>query len=302
MTNTPFAQQTVLVVIWLVGTACLNSRAADVVYVDTPNAASFVQQQTKTTADFYGLTENVLLLTGKGKPGSVVKSIQDSKTVAVVLTGDTLPFLDRKRIMAALHRKNMGSIPLLIAGIDESTDAQLLKRWSGNSVTGCKKSTVEKGAGSYRFADVGGITFQLGGNTLPLSEGQVLHLTTDGLGAESIMSATSIGQNLPVFMRVKLGRQEVFFATMSTPVQIPTGASPYRQPLVFASLVPQMIFLRRAGGERAWHSPGPYANLTIDDAWLREPYGYVDYAGLLPLDGAAQFPYHNRLCAMELRP
>jgi hypothetical protein len=80
---------------------------------------------------------------------------------------------------------------------------------------------------------------------------------------------------------VRVGTQDIFIATTGAPAQIPAGISPYQQPLVFASLAPQMIFLRHAGGERAWHTPGRYANLTIDDAWLREPYGYVNYAGLL---------------------
>jgi hypothetical protein len=42
-----------------------------------------------------------------------------------------------------------------------------------------------------------------------------------------------------------------------------------------------MMFLRFAAGERAWHSPGQYANLTIDDPWLREPYGHLNYEALL---------------------
>ena len=42
-----------------------------------------------------------------------------------------------------------------------------------------------------------------------------------------------------------------------------------------------MMFLRYAAADRAWHSPGNYANFTIDDLWLREPYGHVGYADLL---------------------
>ena len=33
--------------------------------------------------------------------------------------------------------------------------------------------------------------------------------------------------------------------------------------------------------EAAWHTPGLYANLTIDDPWLTEPYGHLIYKGLL---------------------
>ena len=251
------------------------------VYVDKPGATSFVQQQTKTAADFYGLGENVVLFTGKRELGTVVKAIRDSQTIAVVLTADVLPFLDRQQILAALHREDAGSVPLLIAGIDEHTDAELLKRWSGGTITGCKASTIEKETGSYQLASVNEVTYALGGSTLPISQSEVRYLTLDGARAEWIMAATTGSHSLPVFTRVKIGKQEIFFVTASAAIQMPSGPSPYREPLVFTSLAPQMIFLRHAGGERVWHSPGRYANLTIDDAWLHEPYGYVNYEGLL---------------------
>ena len=34
-------------------------------------------------------------------------------------------------------------------------------------------------------------------------------------------------------------------------------------------------------GERTWHPPGYFANLTIDDPWLKEPYGHLKYEGFL---------------------
>ena len=40
------------------------------------------------------------------------------------------------------------------------------------------------------------------------------------------------------------------------------------------------MFVRYSAGEQGWHAPHEYANLTIDDPWLRQPYGYVDYEGL----------------------
>jgi hypothetical protein len=42
-----------------------------------------------------------------------------------------------------------------------------------------------------------------------------------------------------------------------------------------------MMFVKHSAGARAWRAPHHYANLTIDDPWLRQPYGYVDYDGLL---------------------
>src|SRR3972149_7221119 len=41
------------------------------------------------------------------------------------------------------------------------------------------------------------------------------------------------------------------------------------------------MFLKNTFGEKCWHSVNDYANLTIDDPWIREPYGYLSYIGLL---------------------
>jgi hypothetical protein len=50
---------------------------------------------------------------------------------------------------------------------------------------------------------------------------------------------------------------------------------------VFPSIAPILVFVRYASGEYAWHSVGHYANLTIDDPWLVEPYGNLNYGDLL---------------------
>ncbi len=276
-----FLNRATVAVIGLVAAASLSGCAADLVYVDKPGLESSVQMQTKAAADFYGLHENTILLVAKSEQSAIVKAIRDPKTVAVVLTVSALPSLDQKQILSALRRKNGANVPLLITGIDEHTDAKLLTNWSAGSITECKSFRIEKGTGSYRLASVSGVTNELGGNTLPLNLSDVRYLTLDGEGAEQIMAAATGTSELPVFVRIRTGTREIFFATANTPVEVPRGPSPYREPLVFTNLAPQMMFLRYAAGDRAWHSPGRYANLTIDDAWLREPYGYVNYEGLL---------------------
>jgi hypothetical protein len=42
-----------------------------------------------------------------------------------------------------------------------------------------------------------------------------------------------------------------------------------------------MMFLKYAAGERGWHAVHHYANLTIDDPRLQQPYGLLDYERLL---------------------
>jgi hypothetical protein len=49
----------------------------------------------------------------------------------------------------------------------------------------------------------------------------------------------------------------------------------------FSSLVPILMFIRYALGDRSWHVPQRYANLIIDDPLLQPSYGCVEYTRLL---------------------
>jgi len=49
----------------------------------------------------------------------------------------------------------------------------------------------------------------------------------------------------------------------------------------FGEIVPLFLLIREAGGERCWQAPEAFANLTIDDPWLTEPYGSLSFPGLL---------------------
>lgn len=49
----------------------------------------------------------------------------------------------------------------------------------------------------------------------------------------------------------------------------------------FSRLIPLMIFLRSALGDRLWHSDCPQACFIIDDPLLKRRYGFLEYAKLL---------------------
>jgi hypothetical protein len=46
-------------------------------------------------------------------------------------------------------------------------------------------------------------------------------------------------------------------------------------------IVPTMMFVRYACDDECWHNNYNYANLTIDDPYFIEPFGYLNYQGLL---------------------
>jgi hypothetical protein len=283
MNHKSFGKRFVLLVLCL-GAACLTSYAAQVVYIDNADPQSVTRQQMETASRFYGLENKVVLLTGKSidDAAAATAAIRGRETVAVVITANALPSLNRDQIFAWLRRKGSRSIPLLIADISEKTPTDLIVKWSAEAVTRCTASDIEKGDSHYKIASVSEVAHELGGSELPFSGSEVRYLTIDGRrGAQAIMVATSGGRRFPVFAKAGIGGQEVFFVTASDSLEVQVTSDPYLEPTVFSSLAPQMMFLRHAAGERAWHNQGHYANLTIDDPWLREPYGHVHYQGLL---------------------
>jgi hypothetical protein len=237
-------------------------------------------QQLKSALNFYGLQETVIPVSGSGS-SSLAQAVQRSQTIAVAISADALQSVNKTRFLSALDRRPGSKLPVLIFGINGDTRSEDLREWSQGTVTGSKPALSAKTAAFYQFGHVSGITQQLSGIRGPVSSHDLQYLVVAEPRIEAIMSAGDSEQMSPVFVRAYAGNHAIFLAASIGAPDIPSGPSPYREVPVFASLAPEMIFLRYAAGDRAWHSPGQYANFTIDDTWLREPYGYVNYEALL---------------------
>lgn len=286
----------------IVPTLCLLSVqlaafAAEVVYIDKPEGQPYVRQQVAAAASFYGLGMNVTVVTGNKDGAAALNAIRNPNAVAVVIDARALPNLNQDQILASIKRNGNGP-PLFIVGVDEHISSALLRQWSSGTITECRRSTASQVNGSYAVASENEVTRQLGGSKLPLGQKEVPYFAFDNSHkSQWLMQARFGNAELPVFARINTGGEDVFFATAVQPSEIPITSHPYREQPVFAAMAAPMMFLRFAAGERAWHSPADYANLTIDDVWLREPYGYVNYKGLLQ-----QAQLHNFHATMAFIP
>ena len=296
MKTLSFAVRMVLLTFCLL-LAQLSALAADVVYIERPTGQSYFRQQVATAASFYGLEMDSSVITQNKDDVAALDAIRSPKAIAVVVDARALPNLDRERVLASIQRHGNG-IPLFIVGIDEHIDSELLRQWSFGAITGCQRSATSQVNGSYDVASGNDVTRQLGGSKLPLSQREVSYLTFDNSRKSQVLMQARFGADeLPVFARITVNGQNVFFATAVPYSETPVTSDPYREQPVFAAMAAPMMFLRFAAGERAWHSTAEYANLTIDDVWLREPYGYVNYEGLLQ-----QAQQHNFHATMAFIP
>lgn len=190
--------------------------------------------------------------------------------------------MDAKLLLRALSRRPGGSVPLLILGLTPETNPTLLKTWSGGVAVACTRMTSPARL-RYVFGGIPGITAQLTNLEIPFSGRQAFYFVlAKGGHAQSILKIENDHEVVPVFIENSVNGQRVFL-DCGIPHQSQSVVEANKKSVVgaFEELAPALIFVKLCAGARGWHAIHHYANLTIDDANLREPYGFLDYDGLL---------------------
>jgi hypothetical protein len=95
------------------------------------------------------------------------------------------------------------------------------------------------------------------------------------------MDVADGSHHFPIFVREVSGGESVSFVTRRIAATLPGSPIAYLPKAFSQWAAPYFMYLRAAAGDKAWHLAGQYANLTVDDPWLIEPYGHLSYAGLL---------------------
>ena len=268
-----------------------DASAADIVYLTTAATPAAAQQQVATVARFYGLDLKTELLGETGTVKRVLRDVAEPSTLGVVIDAEALQAINRSQVFAAtLRRKH--AVPVLLAGINIRTPAADLKLWSSESISSASHFPAARGWEEVGAANE--VTGQLSGTRLPLAPEPVDTLeVTSPAHVERLLTATQGDVSRPIFLRVREGAQDIFFATAATASDLLASPDPFHQQAVFAGMAPLLLFLRYAAGDHAWHSPGAYANFTVDDLWLREPYGHVNYEQLVA--EATQHKFHTTI-------
>jgi len=260
----------------LISASCCYS--ADVLFIRSPGGSSANQEQLEIATDFYGLDLKVMMTSSAHDDLALSKAVEREETVGVVIAANALAGVNESALLRALHRRGGDSAPLLILGVVPDVDPSLLRTWSGGTALGCRRSNSALRP-QYLFGRVDGLTWQLADLEIPLLSKEVSHLVLgEKSSAQPLMSVRHDQQVSPVLIETRVERLKVFVACDISPDDSLTDEGVVN---AFLRVAPAMMFIRYCAGERGWHAPHHYANFTIDDPWLRQPYGYVDYKGLL---------------------
>jgi len=264
----------------LLVTAC-SCRAGTVVLVAPPNAPSEEVQRFSLASRFFGLEVYVLPESSPSDHARFLSILKSNETRAVVFSADILSSLNQKEILSALRRSGGAAVPILITGTTKGMDTAALKKWSAGAIAE-SKSLPDSAARKYVFGSLPEIVGPLRSQEIPIHAGPISYFEApNGHALEVILSARDENRDVPVFVRTKLAGEDVFFESAMAPEGTLSSEDLEDPVATFAQLAPEMLFIRYAAGSHAWHATSHYANLTIDDPWLRSRYGHLDYAALL---------------------
>ena len=276
------------VFLWLL-ILSFSCEAADVVLIRNPGNATAEEADLELATRFYGLNIAAVTPGELRSDAALTRIVGSSSTQAVVITASALARTDPNELLAALVTRTGGSVPLLIVGVTPKTDGETLRAWSGGAVTACKRAEGLKRL-RYYVARIQGLTGELSDLDLPIDQSEAVYFSTQANGTlHEVARIRADQQSFPVYLETTIGTQRVFLSSsgpLSEQVKNKEGAESL--PTLFSRIAPLMMFVKSCAGERAWHPIHHYANLTIDDPWLREHYGFLDYRGLL-----TQMDSHN---------
>ena len=255
--------------------------SSDVVLLRSTQFSAKEQHGLELATQFYGLNLRVITIKTRGDGTAATRAVQQYASLAVAVDSNALSFVTQKQLLKALHRKSGLSVPLLVLGITADTASSALKKWSGGAVIGCSRLQSSHKL-AYVFGHATDVTKQLSDVEIPFTNTNFSYLfLSRGAGTQQLIGIQDEQKSVPFFIKVSLPQANVFFVANRTALH--DGVTERSDDVVsaFAQIAPEMMFIKYSAGERGWHAVHPYANLTIDDPWLREPYGHLSYRGLL---------------------
>jgi peptidoglycan/xylan/chitin deacetylase (PgdA/CDA1 family) len=244
---------------------------------------AIVEQQIEDSARLYGLTIHPLQVGGTALTRLASSSFQKSKLLGIMIDGDALPFLNRGEILRVARDKGGRSFPILVFGVRPETTARELEVWSGAALDSCAENPAAFSPDTLDIARLSELAQGLAGLQLPaVSIPRCdFHLGRAREKAQLILSAHDASRSVPVLLRVRVEGSDLFFAPATDLYDSSWMGKPMGLSHAFSSMAQFILFMRRASADYGWHFNVHFANFTIDDPWLTEPYGHLNYDALL---------------------
>ena len=258
-----------------------SALASDVLFL-TKSGDRAVKDQVLRASRFYGLDVQVFSIDVSSDIRSITRALEDPSALAVIVSADALKGLDRVSTFKALRRANSSRIPLLIVATGSRDTSAVLYDWSGGRIEDCKAIENHVAEWHMMFGGEADLLYQLAGFSSKSAGGPTCGFVLSHDSSTQVLAQMqNARESFPVFIDFAIEAQPVFAVTAVSPIAKVESSGAATLQEAFSSIAGLLVFLRKAAGERVWHTPAYYANLTVDDPWLTEPYGNLGYEALL---------------------
>lgn len=283
-----------VIIIILLALTSVNcpSALAQVLFLDVPEQPSELRKHLERACQFYGLRIVNASISKAGERSAVAEPLENGDIAAIVINAEALRSVDFETTLSTLVERHQDNLSILLLGLNPEIDGRILGAWSDGVVSGCKSVTGISDELLYRVLPRRRIARHLSGLAFPNESKEVNYLIIDETSkVEKVVQLENRTGTVefPVFVETALKGHRVFFLADNRLGRSTRESVSPSERSRFLQIAPLMMFLRHACGERCWHSPGYYANLTIDDPWLTEPYGHLSYFSLLKQMQKANF-------------
>lgn len=257
-------------------------------------------------AEYYGLLCKMLALDSTEIADKLLRDQEGNYFKLIGISGTTLlkqPTLLSETEVAKLKSVvSIGGANLLVSQVNDNLDTMLLSSLTDRAVTGVMR--LENSRRFWVVSDVPDIAREFSGQIISSSStasqiNYALLLENTAMATTLISSKNADGSEYPIFIRWTDGNGSIFIDSGEQ------GRSVSEQPFrylyyndkYFSSIMPLMFSLRYALGDETWHRNMSYANLTIDDPTLTEPFYELSFNALLQ-----EMETHNFHTTIAIRP
>jgi hypothetical protein len=268
-------------------------------YVDISMEPKDRESAFEIACKFYGLEIERIPKISFENDAHIINLFNKKKFRAITIAASSLLILERTAQSNIFRVLRMQKIPLLIFGIGSNTNPDILSDWSQGSISECQNINRPAIAGYYQNEKMKTVTKQLSGIEFPYISNNVnnvnyLYCIDNKVKPIIQVSDATSPFHFPIFVKIEVEGQDIFFLTenqLNKTAEPPRGRRSYpkkysdysisRYDHTILQLLPFLIFLRYACNQMCWHSNGHYANLVIDDPWLKELYGVFNFGEIL---------------------
>ncbi len=264
----------------------------DVLFIDTSKKPSSAFSKVEEACRFYGLDLETISAPGEALSGALLKNVGEGEPEAIIVTAPSLAASGMRDWLYGMRSGPEETLHLLVVDVDSSTDGMILEELSSGAINGCQNIGRLPGIVKYRVTGDKAVAENLSRQEFETKALAVEALIGDPARQSHPLIQISRGHSdpgYPVFNLVADGTREAFFLARFVLEDAPPLLRPGIKNRLLLEMLPILMFLRHACNERCWHSPAHFANLTIDDPWLREPYGDLRLGALLEEMETANF-------------